>query len=303
MYAARCDDIPCLYNWMDASAHESEVKPIRGRPNCKPLGKRSKTHQTIRRGENDSLICRLYETDVVVYHKDGRIDINLNGWASQTTMNFIYNLLRVGIRQAHRRIWMQCVAVGKTETLGWYPVWVDGVNLFKRNGSGDLDLFNPFEVSRHRINRKGANNVREKFSAFRDYLHQTMKIRDNGFSTQEFGDVFGWVKHEHNANPVPNYPPYLNIRRSGSGRLNEFEELLRLAESTQLEDQYKASLYLARTAGMGFHSRGVWDAPLSAMLRLLDDVALRVYRDECFEKVQMLDGEIQRDPYLNFFLD
>jgi len=196
---------------------------------------------------------------------------------------------------------MRCVAVGKTETLGWYPVYVDGVNLFKRNGSGDLDLFNPFEVSRHRINRKGANNVREKFSAFRDYLHKTMKIRDNGFSTQEFGDVFGWVKHEHNANPLPDYPPYLNIRRSGSGRLDEFKELLRLAESTQLEDQYKASLYLVRTASIGFH--GAWNAPLSAMLRLLDDVALRVYRDECFEKVQMLDGEIQRDPYLNFFLD
>lgn len=297
MFSSRCDDLPYLYNWMDASAYEAQVKPIRGRPNCKPLGKRSKTHQTIRRDENDSVICRLYSTDVVTYHKDGRIDINFNGWASQTTMNFIFALLRVCIRRAHNRIWMHCKAVDKAEAIGWYPVWVEGVNLFKRNGSGDLEFFNPFEVFRHQINRKRTNNVREKFRAFKNYLYQSTKIRDNGFSDQEFGDVFGWVKPD-----LPDYPSPMYVGLDVQSKKEILKEFLQLAESTRLEDQYKASLCLVRTAGNFRTNRGqTWNASLDAMYKTLDDIILYVYRDECFDQVQIKDGEVTRDPYHKFF--
>lgn len=297
MFASRCDDIPYLYNWMDASAYEAQVKPIRGRSDCKPLGKRSKTHQTIRRGADDAVICRLYSTDVVTYHKDGRIDINFGGWASQTTMRFIGALLRVYLRQAHNRMWMQCKALNRADAIGWYPVWTDGPNLCRRNGSGDLDFLNPFDVFSHRINRKRTNNVREKFRAFKDYLYQTMKIRDNGFSVQEFGDMFGWIKPD-----LPNYPIPMYVGANIRSTMAVFEEFLKLAESTRLEDQYKASLYLIRTAGNNRrYKQEIWDASIDAMYKVLDEIILCVHRDECFEEVPIKDGEVTRDPYQKFF--
>ena len=299
MFGSRCDDIPYLYNWMDASAHEAEVKPIRGRSDCKPLGKRSKTHQTIRRDADDAVICKLYNTDVVTYHKDGRIDINFGGWASQTTMKFIGALLRVYLRQAHNRMWMQCKALNRADAIGWYPVWTDGPNLCKRNGSGDLDFLNSFTPAMftHRINRKRTNNVRSKFKAFKDYLYQNMKIRDEGFSTQEFGDMFGWLRHD-----LPNYPAPMYVGHGFRSSKAVLEEFLQLAESTQAKDHYKASLYLVRTAGNNRrHKRETWDASTDAMYKTLDEIMLCVHRDECFEEVPIKDGEIVRDPYLKYF--
>lgn len=298
MYASNFGDIPHLYNWMDASAYEAEVKPIRGRLDCKPLGKRSKTHQTIRRDHADeSVICRLYNTDVVTYHKDGRIEVNFGGWGSQTTTGFVSALLKVWVRICHKRVWMHSTLAGKT-AVGWYPVWVDGVNSFSRNGSGDLEFANPFVVSRHSINRKRANIVRSKFKAFKDYLYQNMKIRDEGFSIQEFGDMFGWIR-----DGLPNYPhPMYLVVASRDQRVSWLREFLQLAESTQVEDHYKASLYLVRTAGNNrIHKQEIWDASLEAMYKTLDEIMLCVHRDECFDEVVVDGGEITKDPYLKYF--
>lgn len=289
---------PILYNWMDATAHEQSVKPIRGRsPECKPIGKRTKTQATIRKLDNESIACRLYHTDVVTYHKDGTIEINLDGYATQSTIAFIEEILGVRACIRHNYAWINANLPGE-DLGGWYALSAGWENNFKRNGQGDLEFQNSIRVLRHKINRVGANNVRKQFKAFKTYIVQTMRLRDDGFSAQEFGDIFGWVKPD-----LPDYPTQFMHRRKFLNMSHEsFKQFIALAQSTKVQDQYKASLWLVRSAGYT-NGNGKWRTTEKDMLTVLDDLILYAHRDECFEVV--LDKESQndivRDSYGRFF--
>ena len=284
-------DAPRLYNYMDALAHEQEVKPIRGKAECKPLGKRRNTHVTIRKGADESVMCRLYHTDVITYHKDGRIEFRLEGWASQSTMVFIREVLGVGAVIRNSMVWVQS-AIPNLATVGWYALHSNGVNEFRRNGQGDLEFQNHTTFTKHTINRAGANNVRKMFKPFKNYLSATMRVRDAGFSHQEFGDVFGWVMD----GKMPDYPKPMDFRRDCLGGVDEF---IGLALSDDTQDRYKATLILVRSMGHPYRENWVVNAPL--MLRRLDDFILYAHREECFDEVDVPLGEIARDPYEKFF--
>ena len=293
MYGARYE-LPTLYNWMDATVTERDIKPIRGKPDCKPLGKRRNTHVTIRKGADESIVCRLYRTDVVTYHKDGRIEIVMDGWASQTTMSFIEEVLGVRASIQHNHAWIGATQEGSTQ-VGMYAMHSQGVNTFRRNGHGDLEFQNPMQIKTHKINRAGANNVRKAYKPFKDYIVRTMRLRDDGFSTQEFGDVFGWVR-----DGLPDYPVQLTVHSGHKINASDVLAFLDLAKSEQVDDHYKASLWLARSASNGMRNDR-WRPDLQNMLKYLDEYILLAYRDECFVEGQAQSGEAVRDPYAKFF--
>lgn len=295
MYGARYE-LPILYNWMDATLAERDIKPIRGRsPECKPLGKRRNTHVTIRKVDNEAIACRLYNTDVVTYHKDGRIDILLDGWASQTTIAFIEEVLNVRGCIQHNHAWIGATREGSTQ-VGMYALHTHGVNTFRRNQHGDLEFANPMQIKTHRINRAGANNVRKQYKAFKDYVVRTMRLRDDGFSGHEFGDVFGWVR-----DGLPNYPVQLVVQSGRSNKASDVLAFLDLAKSEQAQDQYKASLWLARSASKYGMRQDRWRPAVQDMLKQLDDYILLAHRDECFVETYADGGEVVRDSYAKFF--
>lgn len=293
MYGARYD-LPRLYNWMDATITERDIKPIRGKPDCKPLGKRRNTHVAIRKVDNEAVACRLYQTDVVTFHKDGRIVIRLDGWSSQTTIAFIEELLGVRTCIRHNHAWIGATRQASTQE-GWYALRAHEDNIFRRNGQGDLEFENPMQIKTHRANRVRANNVRKTYKPFIDYIKRTMRLRDDGFSAQEYGDVFGWVHSE-----LPNYPVQLWVSPSGNLNVEMVRDLLSLARSEQVQDQYKASLWLARSASKGMRNNR-WTPSEADMLRMLGDYILLVHRDECFTETYAGGGEVVRDPYAKFF--
>nr|DAT24735.1 MAG TPA: hypothetical protein [Caudoviricetes sp.] len=293
MYGARYE-LPTLYNWMDATLAERDIKPIRGKPDCKPLGKRRNTHVAIRKVDNEAIACRLYQTDVVTFHKDGRIVIRLDGWSSQTTIAFIEEVLNVRGCIRRRHAWLGVTRQGSTQE-GWYALRAHEDNIFRRNGQGDLEFENPMQIKTHRVNRAGANNVRKQYKAFKDYVVRTMRLRDDGFSAQEYGDVFGWVHSE-----LPNYPVQLWVSPSGNLNVEMVRDLLSLARSEQVQDQYKASLWLARSASKGMRNNR-WTPSEADMLRMLGDYILLVHRDECFTETYAGGGDVVRAPYAKFF--
>jgi hypothetical protein len=71
-----------------AEARWNSVKPIRG-SDIRPLGNRKKKHFQIIKRDDDTYACRLYRTDCVVYHRDGRIEVNTGGWDTPSTASFI----------------------------------------------------------------------------------------------------------------------------------------------------------------------------------------------------------------------
>ena len=292
-------DLPRLYNYMDAVAHEQEVKPIRGRsPECKPLGRRTATHMTIRKEVQDGqsvVICRLYLTDVVKFYEDGRIAIDFNSWLTPTTADFASFILGEPVSIKHCRAWIKAAPEGRSQ-VGWYAMNSgDAENNFRRNGQGDLEFFNPQPVVVHKVNRAEANNVRKQLRPFKDYVKRMLKVRDEGFSPQEFGDVYGWVK----PNELPDYPKQLNVSHNWRCTPEEAQALLDLARSKVIEDNYKAMLWLARSSTAMW--RGRWEPSEKNMLGLLDDLMMYANRDTVFKCEIAPMGDIARDTYSKFF--
>ena len=162
--------IPKLGNWAAAEHHERTVTPIRGRT-VKPLGKRSSHHtMKIERREEDAIVCKLYNTDVVTFYKDGRIGLKHQGWNTQSTVKFINAVLdypnQVSV-QGGNMLLHQRVANQRNQL-----VWIiPGVGLMLNAPVGlMLDAagtpMNPVPCAVHQIDRKGAKQVRQLYAAF-----------------------------------------------------------------------------------------------------------------------------------------
>ena len=278
------------------------MKPIRGRADCKPLGSGHKTHATIRR-DGEAVICRLYNTDVLTYYPDGRLLINLTGWATQSTCAFIESVAGLGVAIRHNRAWVRA-RPGNNPELGMValPLRVRGDNWFRSPPSGywaSYTFENPAAVKVHAINRKGANTVRAMYKPFKDYIKTVMKVRDDGFSAQEMGDTFGWAREG-----MPAFPEYIRITARRMVQIDPVEKLLALAIPTADPDEtnanfYKANLWIARSAGT------MWATAVrpteSSMLKLLDDCILLKHRDTCFDEIDAEPGKVVRDAYARFF--
>ena len=78
-----------------AETRWNSVKPIRG-SDIRPLGNRRKTHLQIIKIDDNTYACRLYSTDCVVYHRDGRIEVTTCGWDTLSTASFIRYCLPYG---------------------------------------------------------------------------------------------------------------------------------------------------------------------------------------------------------------
>jgi hypothetical protein len=179
----------------------------------RPIGNRRKKEANIRE-VGDTIICRLYETDVVTYHKDGRIEVRLDGWVSQSTAAFISAALEpTSLR--HNQMWITATT-GDTYTGGWLALDLTVVNTFVRTGSGDLKFLNPTVTKVHTVNRARANNVRRQYKPFLDYIKNVVKLRGDfegpshkrvTCSTQEYKDVFG--TRTNLIGPAYPYPAYM----------------------------------------------------------------------------------------------
>ena len=312
MYQANFRDLPVLASYDEALKWESMIKPIRGRtPECKPLAKRRNTWVNIRK-EADTVICKLYNTDVITYHKDGRIIVNLGGWASPTTMSFIEELLYVRTRIAHNRVWIHVGTEDKPCTR-WYTLRVNEPNLLTRgtlkHGESRFIFHNPTSVPVHKINRAGANSVRKLYKPFRDYLVTTMRLRDNGFSVQEIEDMFpeeaAQAKQAHGAQ-VGQLGflrlPRLLVEKHHSINEQALKAFLTDIRSTDTTAWYKQTLMLAYAHGHMWmaYQTGCFNPTQAQILKRLDDLILYAHRDECFVE-ELASGEVVRDAYHRFF--
>lgn len=76
---------PSISSFRDAHSMYEETKPLRGKPDFRPLDRRSSraNAQIIKDGED--YVIRLYSTDIVRYRPDGTVKLQCGGWVSQST--------------------------------------------------------------------------------------------------------------------------------------------------------------------------------------------------------------------------
>lgn len=95
-------DVPSLATYEQARERWASTKPWRGdrdfQRHIRPLGLRRDRHVTIFSTDvpGSQVVCRLYNTNCVIYNSDGTIEIN--GWPSKSTVTFIDNLVGRHVR-------------------------------------------------------------------------------------------------------------------------------------------------------------------------------------------------------------
>ena len=185
--------IPCITGYTDALRRWESITPIRGRSeDVRPLEARSKTHLRLVRPDDKSVACRLYGTNVVTFYKDGEIEINLGGYATQTTYTFISAILR-HLGCAHSTngtpLW--------TTRSGSYLLPVDGTLVLDSTG----EPINPTPCTIHKVNRKAMSLLRKQYAGFITYAIGICKLLEGKLENQ-------WIAypphiHELMLSPVP----------------------------------------------------------------------------------------------------
>ena len=164
-----------LYDYKEALSWYERTTPIRGRgvnAGQRPLGHRNKMQFQIRKTDEGIVVCRCYQTDVVAFHPDGVVSIKTDGWESQTTANFIKDVLGIGAMVSDRDVQLRI-------DNGYYRV-KDGIKIKRRDtpgSGGSYEVINCQPHVTHSIDRKAMNQLRKKVQGFRTYLAGVIKLR------------------------------------------------------------------------------------------------------------------------------
>ena len=180
-------DLPELHSYEQALGHYTQIKPLRGSNNVRPIcktknGRRKKHMQIIKR--DDAIACRLYDTDVVTFYKDGTVEYNSGGFISNTTHSFASGIL-------FPHVWF-AKKLGNTEVFTGKRFWswrepdqvsttyhVDPNQTFKMKREGDTWVaIDPPKHFEYYLKRKEYNAKRKQLKEFQDHCIRMSKLVD-----------------------------------------------------------------------------------------------------------------------------
>jgi hypothetical protein len=281
----RNSGIQRLRDYKQAMEWYEATPPIKGtgrNGGLKPLGHRNRTHFQILKGTEGEIKCRLYDTDVVTFYPDDTIKIINDKYTTQTTANFIEDVL--GIFSAVQDHDIVIGIHGMRYRLG------NGV-VMKRDEQGILRVLKVDKAYVHIINRKVMAKLRNNVKDFMQYLNGSIKVRDNGrFNEEEkeaLLDHLGMNDYSFGLAAVPTWRTETDELRK---RLGMFFDMVK---SGDMENWYRASCWLA-------FSQYTWVKAISLTPKqakiTMDNFILAVY-PEALTKVEVPEGTVKRDRY------
>ncbi len=154
------------------------TKPIRGRAvDIRPIGKRRRDWEKLVKEERDDGVwygARLYNTNVVMYSPDGRIEFRTDGHDTVSTADFMSAHSPFRATKARRQVW---VLRGDQKV----PVLKDKPITFKQE-NGNWKLITEIKLTQRVVDRSKAKVVRERIKGFEKYATTMLKLAD------------GWVR-------------------------------------------------------------------------------------------------------------
>lgn len=266
-----------IMRYEEALHRLQNTKPIAGKgvnAGIIPLGHRNRTHFQIRMRQDESIACRLYRTDVVVFDKDGTITIDPAGYSTVSTANFIGEVLGVNATQYDNRLIVK-VNDGRYQA--------EGLKL--RSYAMGYEVLECKRDVVHNIDRKMMNGLRRDTQDFRKFLSGLMKIKDHTLTEEELAEV--------------------NIRDNGAlslisvwrhdvrvvvERHTKFNELVKSGDA---ENWHSAAMWLCASARYS-----MWDKKFDPrqVMALLDDISIALNPTVLVAK-QLDAGVIKRDAY------
>ena len=168
-------DMPQLRSYEQALKHYESIKPIRGSNNLRPIcattnGRRKKHMQIIKR--DDAIACRLYNTDVLTFYKDGVVEYYSGGYISNSTHAFassIFNHVHFCTKQSVTEV-----------TIGYRKTYhVDPNQTFKMKREGDIWVaIDPPKNFEYYLKRKEYNAHRKPLKEFEAHCIRMAKLCD-----------------------------------------------------------------------------------------------------------------------------
>ena len=255
-----------LQDYAAALRHHDDIKPIRN-SDTRPIAERRKQHFNIRK-HGESIIVRLYDTDIITYTPDNRVTLNVGGHNTVST--------RAAIR-----------AVAGVTMDGNSPLWVQDYDHkyypYKANmqlevlGYCTLKIINPIYPAVHHLNKQAMNALRKEYAPFINYLKGLIKlIGEDGFTYEMLKDVELAGPH------------YISV----------------LAKGTH-EQMHEAALVIAKWArgGTRFGNPLVRLKDALTYVRLKDALAkfdeelIRAHKDTVLTRSTVTDGRMVKDRY------
>jgi hypothetical protein len=233
----RNSGIRLLQTYADALETYNNVEPIRGsgrNAGLKPLGHRNRIQFQLLKGSDNEIKCRLYDTDVVVFYPDGTIKITDATYTTQTTANFIEDVLGIRGRVSDHDIVL---------SIHGNHYRLAGGMILKRNEEGRLQVLQVAKAYTHTVDRKVMKKLRASVKDFMSYLNGSIKVRDNGlFSNEEKQELVEYLDMGEYAFGLT----YVNTwRHSIEDTRAKLAKFFALIESGDMENWYRASCWLA----------------------------------------------------------
>jgi hypothetical protein len=256
------------------------TKPIAGNgrnAGIIPLGHRNKTHFQIRMRQDESIACRLYRTDVVVFDKNGTITIDPNGYSTVSTANFIGEVLGVNATQYNNRLIVR-VNDGRYQAEG----------LVLRSYAMGYEVLECKQDVVHGIDRKMMNGLRRDTQDFRKFLSGLMKIKDHTLTDEELAEVN--IRENGALSLISVWRHDVSVVTERHTKFNE------LVKSGDAENWHTAAMWLCASARYT-----QWDRAFNPrqVMALLDDISIALNPTVLVPKT--LDaGVIKRDAYARF---
>jgi hypothetical protein len=274
-----------LYSYKEASDWYESTQPIRGsgrNAGLKPLGHRNRTHFQILKGTDDEIKCRLYDTDVVTFFPDGRIFIKDATYITQTTANFISDVL--GVRAAVQDRDIVVGIYGNSYRLR------DGMVL-ARDEHGTLKVLKVDKAYVHQVNRKAMSTLRKNVKDFMQYLNGSIKVRENGrFNKEEKEALLKYLGMDDYGFGIAAVPTWRNETDELRKRLAQFFDMVK---SGDIENWYMASCWMS-------FSQHTWVEETSLSVKnaknIMDNFILAAY-PEALTKIEVPEGVVKRDRY------
>lgn len=310
---------PTMTTYDQAAYHEAQVKPIRGDANgTKPLGDRKKKYINIRRdettsAENPDIVCRIGNTDVVRYKPNGDVVVNIGGYSSATTNDFLGQLLHMDVRTFDNKSWVKCFFQSNPmET----PIGGEHVLPKNEDVRFRMDALSRVWVTSdatpaytHKVNREKSNLVRKSYASFTRYLRNMVKLRTE---THEKKHWAGETTVERTVTISGEELKNLGIQTAGTGYANRLrfrphcdsmaQNIRGMMISDDPEQHYLAFAHIVRGAsGYSYMPQKGLMVYADAIGDFYNKFLLFAHKNDVLEKVISDSTTAKRDLYGTWF--
>lgn len=175
-----------ITSYEQALNKHNSIVPIRGRSTeTRPLGQRRNDNLTIRKLDNGSVAIRLYHTDIITYHDDGTIDLEV--YSSRLTDETVGAIFRNAVWASYTNpvgpvLWTR----SNGDSKGYLVDGARGATLDK-----DLNVIGgtkPF--TRYSVNRRKANAACAKgFDQFKLWVQTQVRLGIDPRQGERWGTV------------------------------------------------------------------------------------------------------------------